>query len=428
MFEGDISTITPLGLAFTLVMGVLMYVLPRRYAPIPMIMVGCYITLGQMVYVAGLHFSVMRIIILIGWLRVFTRREYGELQFNKIDKAFLAWAFANVIIYNIQWQTYDALINRLGFLYNATGLYFLFRCLIRNLDEVMHTIKMLAFIILPFAMLMLYEKTTGHNMFSVFGGVPEYTVVRDDRLRCQGPFRHPILAGTLGATLMPCFVGLWSVKGARLIALLGLASATIITVTAASSGPVVAYASGLLALAIWPMRDKMRIVRWGVLLVLIVVQIFMKAPVWYLIGRLSEFVGGTGWHRAEIIDQAVNHFDEWWLVGSHYTAHWMPYVMPDNPDMADITSQYIMEGLIGGVLTMMLFIVLIARSFQLIGTAVNSTQNRIKGNKYAIWALGAALFAHVISFMSVVYFDQMVVFWFMMLSIISAASMASIKQ
>ena len=92
MFEGDISTITPLGLVFTLVMGVLMVVLPRRYAPIPMIMAGCYITLGQMVYVAGLHFSVMRIMILVGWVRVITRREFKELKFNQIDKALLAWA------------------------------------------------------------------------------------------------------------------------------------------------------------------------------------------------------------------------------------------------------------------------------------------------------------------------------------------------
>ena len=230
----------------------------------------------------------------------------------------------------------------LGFLYNALGLYFLFRCLIRNLDEAIHAIKMLAFIILPLAMLLLYEKTTGHNLFSVFGGVPEFTVVRDGRLRCQGPFRHPILAGTLGATLMPCFVGLVVPQGGTLFALIGLASATIITITSASSGPVVAYASGMIALALWPMRDKMRIIRWGVLILLICAHLIMKAPVWYLIARISELIGGTGDHRSEIIDQAIKHIDEWWLVGSHYTAHWMPYVMPDNPEMVDITNQYVM--------------------------------------------------------------------------------------
>ena len=372
---------------------------------------------------AGLHFSVMRILIIVGWLRVITRREFKDFKLNRIDKALLAWAFASVIIYNIQWQTYDAFINRLGFLYNAAGLYFLFRFLIRNMDEVIHAIKMLAFIILPFAILMLYEKSTGHNIFSAFGGVPEFTVVRDGKLRCQGPFRHPILAGTLGATLIPCFVGLWSVKGGRLFALLGLACATIITITAASSGPVVAYVSGLIALVLWRVRHNMRIIRWGLLFVIIFSHITMKAPVWYLIGRLSEIVGGTGWHRAELIDQAIRHIDEWWLVGSHYTAHWMPYVLPNNPEMVDITNQYIWEGLMGGILTMFLFVALIARCFQGIGKVVNTANDLPQGVLFTVWAMGSALFTHVMSFTSVVYFDQMVVFWFLLLSMISTVCM-----
>ena len=118
----------------------------------------------------------------------------------------------------------------------------------------------------------------------------------------------------------------------------------------------------------------------------------MKAPVWYLIARLSEIVGGTGWHRAELIDQAVKNIDEWWLVGSHHTAHWMPYVLPDNPEMVDITNQYIWEGLMGGLLTMILFIVLIARCFQGIGNTVHSSKRENSGNIYVSWALGAALF------------------------------------
>ena len=208
MFEGDISTITPLGLVFTLVMGVLMYVLPRRYAPIPMIMAGCYITFGQMLYVGGLHFSVMRIMILVGWLRVITRREFKELQFNRIDKALLVWAFASVIMYNIQWQTYDAFINRLGFLYNALGLYFLFRCLIRNLDEVMHAIKMLAFIMLPFALLMLYEKITGLQPILGIRRRPGIHSRQRRTPTMPGPFQASDLGWHLGRNPDAVFCGL----------------------------------------------------------------------------------------------------------------------------------------------------------------------------------------------------------------------------
>jgi len=39
---------------------------------------------------------------------------------------------------------------------------------------------------------------------------------------------------------------------------------------------------------------------------------------------------------------------------------------------------------------------------------------------YLPWALGSALFVHVVSFISVAYFDQMVIYWFMLLAMIAA--------
>ena len=55
----------------------------------------------------------------------------------------------------------------------------------------------------------------------------------------------------------------------------------------------------------------------------------------------------------------------------------MPYVLPDNPEMVDITNQYVWEGLIGGLLTMILFIVLIARCFQGVGMLSIPVSNKI---------------------------------------------------
>jgi len=49
---------------------------------------------------------------------------------------------------------------------------------------------------------------------------------------------------------------------------------------------------------------------------------FYESPIWFLIGRLSAIIGGTGWARSELIDQAIKHFSEWWLLGTTYTAHW----------------------------------------------------------------------------------------------------------
>ncbi len=42
----------------------------------------------------------------------------------------------------------------------------------------------------------------------------------------------------------------------------------------------------------------------------------MKAPVWALIQRITIFGGNSGYHRYELINQAILHFWEWFLVGT----------------------------------------------------------------------------------------------------------------
>ena len=80
-----------------------------------------------------------------------------------------------------------------------------------------------------------------------------------------------------------------------------------------------------------------------------------------------------------------------------------------------------MEGLNGGILTMLLFIWILICGFSWLGKALAIYKDEMNHVKYVVWALGAALFTHVMSFTSVVYFDQMVVFWYLLLSMISAA-------
>ena len=59
--------------------------------------------------------------------------------------------------------------------------------------------KMFALCMVGLAVLILGEKFSGRNAFAIFGGVPDVAVVRDGVIRCQGPFAHPILAGTFAA-------------------------------------------------------------------------------------------------------------------------------------------------------------------------------------------------------------------------------------
>ena len=206
--NSEVSNINSIGFSFILVASALIIFLPRRYAIIPMICAACYITLGQVVNVAGLNFTAMRILVLAGWVRAVARGEASSIRINVIDKLVILFAIASVVTYTLLWQTSEALVNRLGYIYNVIGIYFLFRFLVRDLDDVIIAYRTLAIVIVPLALTMLIEKTTGRNLFSVFGGVPEFTMVREGKLRCQGPFGHPITAGGLGGALGPLFFGL----------------------------------------------------------------------------------------------------------------------------------------------------------------------------------------------------------------------------
>lgn len=425
----DTTNINDIGLIFIAIMGMMTFIVPRRYALMPLLMSACYMTLGQKVVIMGLDFSIFRIMILLGWMRAMIRREYIMGKLNAVDKTIIMWVVVSILTNTLLWETSEAFINRLGFAYNAMGIYFLFRFFIRDHADIEKLIKILSIILVPLAILMLIEHQTGRNLFSIFGGVPEFTVIRGDKLRCQGPFRHPILAGTFGATLIPLFFMLWfRGRRARLLGIVGGIAGSIMTVTSASSGPAIAYLSGIGGLMMWPFRRHMRLIRWGVFLGIIMLHIIMLAPVWALIGRLSSIIGGTGWHRVEIINAAVDHFGEWWLIGTKSTAHWLSEQLAIDPTQVDITNQYIYEGVNGGLPKMILFIVIIGLCFHRVGRALYANRTSSLSEKMMVWSLGAALLCHVVTFISVSYFDQMIVIWYMVLAMVSIINKLSEKD
>lgn len=415
----DVGTITPFTLYFTIAMGILTIILPRKMALLPLIITCSYITVGQRILIFDKDLTVFRIILIFGWVRLLFRGELTSFRFNAIDKALIWWVIASIILGTL--LDASEFVSRIGLAYNAMGLYFLFRFLIRDLDDIEMLSKILAIVIVPLAISMIIEKSTARNIFSVFGGVDEMTMIREGKLRCQGPFRHPILAGTFGATLMPLFASLlFKEKITKSIAIIGISSSSIITFASASSGPALAYIFGLVGFLIWPLRRKMRMVRWGIVSALIVLHLYMIDPVWYILARIAGVMGGTGWHRSELIDTTIRHFNEWWLVGTTYTAHWMPLVLPGYPKMCDITNQYVWEGVSGGIVKLILFIIIIVRSFRAVGVSLQVMEDRPFSTKILVWSTGISLFGHAVSYISVVYFDQMIVFWYLLLGMIAA--------
>lgn len=417
MTQYGVTQIHPLALLATLAAGVYLLTARRSQAILPLALVACLIPVAQRIVVASLDWNMIRLLILFGWLRLVLRNELRPLQPNAIDFAFTAWVLVASTMYVIREASVGALVYRLGLMFDSLGVYFLFRMLLRHPADTVRAVRYLAICSALVVVPMMIEWAIGRNLFSVFGGVPAQTVVREGRLRCQGAFSHPIMAGSFGATLVPVFIGLYlGFPRYRRIAVVGALSGFVIAIVAASSGAVMSVAAGLGGLLLWPLRRYTSAMRWGAVGLLTVLHFVREKPVWHLIARVSDVMGGEGYHRYSLIDAFITRWREWFLVGTPSTAHWGPILW-------DTTNQYVEEGVTAGILNLIAFVTLLAMAFRGIGLAARAGR-RLRRNPRMhglwCWGIGCGLFAHATAFISVSYWGQMQVLFDLFLALIAA--------
>lgn len=375
-------------------------------------------TLAQGIEIGPFSFSVIRILIAIAAIRIFIRGEWLILEFNGIDWMMIIWAIWAVITGLFHKGETTPIIYRLGLVFNTCGIYFILRFLFQSIDELVGLFSILSILLFPIALEMIYEQIASHNLFSILGGVPPQPAIRKGRLRAQGPFRHAILAGTVGAVCLPLMAGIWSKH--RIAAIFGIISCLIIVYCSSSSGPLVSSFAGIAGLILWKYKDKMRLIRWGAVICYVILDIIMKAPAYFIMARIPLVPGSTGWHRAELIRSAIEHLNEWWLWGTDYTRHWMPTGVHWSKNHTDITNHYLQLGVIGGLPLMLLFIVIIVIAFSYVGKSIRNSPEDQDDERFMIWAIGSSLFANAATMISVSYFDQSFVFLYLTLAAIAS--------
>lgn len=421
-FGGGIAdtNLHPLVAVAMLILIILMLLLPRKYVIIPFLFGGILIPLSQQVVIGGIHFMVLRFLILAGCFRMAaTKLSSSEpvlaLGFTSLDKAFVLWGLFRSAAAVLLFFQVPAFVNTAGFIWDAFGGYFVLRFLIRDEDDIYRTLKATAWIAGIVAVCMLNEQLHDQNVFGFLGGMPIVPQFREGRIRAQGPFAIPILAGTFGATLLPLFVMLWKSKKARVMAIFGAISSTIIAIASFSSTSILGWAGGFIAVCFWPLRKKMRVVRWALVIGLVSLNMIMKAPVWFIITHFELVGGSSNYHRAELIDMFVKHFWDWWLIGTNNNTSW-------GWDMWDLANQFVAEGEVGGLATLVCFIAIITICFKWIGKARKAAEGD-PTREWVLWLLGAALFSNIVSFFGISYFDQTRFYWFTLLAIMPVATL-----
>ncbi len=409
------SVLHPLVAFAVLVAIILILCLPRKYVIVPLLLAILSIPYGQVIVVMGLHFTMDKVLVLVGlvrWAR--TRKSWPPTGgFNSIDRLFVLWALSLWIMFSLQWMQAQAAVKGFADLLEAMGSFFVLRFLIRDREDVRRTIETLAVVAIVMAVCMLNEQRTGSNIFGLLGGLPPESM-RDGHVRSQAAFEVFITAGAFGATLPPLLAWLWANTKSKMLALLGFVGAIVMAVTCFASTTLLSCVAGIFALCFWPFRKRMRLVRWGLAASLVALHLVMNGPVWSLLEKVDLTGSSSSYHRYMLIDNFIRHFGDWWLFGTHESGKW-------GWDMWDTSNQFVAHGENGGLLTLIFFIAIIARCFGRLGTARKRSEGN-RGEEWFFWCLGSALFAHLVAYFGILYFDQMQFAWYALIAIISVST------
>lgn len=394
---------------------------PRRWAVVGAMAGVLFLTQGQSLNVLGLNLYAVRFVELAGFARVLIRGEVTFSNLTAIDRALLLTYGYSTAVFLL--RSSEGAVFQIGVMIDAYLCYFTFRGLIGDLEDFRWFLRAFLLLLGPFAALVLFESLTTNNLFSYMGAVRAEDFMRAGRLRCQGSFRQPILMGTLGASFFPLYISLALSKESRKLGLFGMGLCTIIVWASNSGGPASCAAIGLAGWMLWKWRTRMRFVRRVIAAGIIALTLVMKAPVWYLLARVSLLTGGGGWHRSFLIDNAVQHLSEWWLAGMpiEETIDWFPYSLRVTGG-ADMTNAFIAFGITSGLIAIGLFVALLTCAYRQLGialAAVRFSSGDSRTTEFTLWGLGVMLTVHVVNWFGITYFDQIYVVWFLQLAAIA---------
>lgn len=410
----DQTVVHPVGLAvLVFALGALL-VLPKRYHLLPLMVIAVALPGAQRIAILSLDFTFVRIMILATLFMAMLHGQLRTIRWGLPDTLIAIATGWSLIASGVLSGGLSGVVTSAGGAIDTFGAYLLGRAYLRSYRDMRRLLLCFALVSIPMLVFFALEQLSGRNLFSIFGGVPEETMLRNGRLRAQGPFSHPIMAGICWATILPCLIALWQGKtGARLLITAAVISMPLIVVATASSTPVVALMCGYIGLALYAWRRYMRPMFMAMAAVLLVLQLSMEMSVWHLMSRIDIAGGSTGWHRYNLIQQAINHFGEWWAFGTNATGHW-------GWGLQDITNQYVLEGVDGGIVQLLLFLAFLFVLFMRIGRAQRLATTVAESR--LLWGMAVTLFVHCISFLAVSYFGQMVCIFYLFVGAVAAVS------
>lgn len=411
------TTLTPASLLVLAIGAIAMFVVPRRYMFLPLVVVTAFVPVSQRLVILGMDFAFLRLMTMIAWARLAARSEFKRFAWSPIDTVFTAWILWRTIATVLRTGSFGALVHQLGLSVDALGIYFLARMILRGWRDLDAMIVSFSIAAIPVALAMLHESQTGRNLATMFFGAKTgMAVARDGAVRAMCGYAHPIIAGAAWASVFPLVCARWwNRRASRLFTVVAAIAVFSCVINSSSSTPLLGTLIGMVGAAAWVMRRNMVAVRWMILAAVLLLEVALDKPIWHLFHRVSAIGldASTGYHRYRLFDAFVRHFTDWAPLGVNSTAYW-------GSRLEDVTNAFIVQAVQGGLIGLLLILTLFYLLFQRNGVLLRQYRGRRPEEIY-LWALGVTLFSHTAMMNAMGYLWQMQPPWYACFAMIAAA-------
>lgn len=407
--ETHINPIAGAGLLVTLVA---VYAVSRRSVPCVLLPMLVLVAGGQRLAIGGVDFGILRLLGLFAISRFAIRAEFRDVKWSVVDLAALLVGGLPFICALARGESHNLMMN-LGMGFDFVSMFLVGRvCLTDDVAWTRFAVTM-AILSLPISMAFAFEKMTARNLFAAFGGVPEITKMRFGKLRAQGAFAHPIMAGAWFSAFTVLFVGvLRSSRSTRLrcAMIVGILCSVVISLSVDSATAVAGLMlAGVLSVVYWWPRIC-SYWRFGVFFALVIHFVSQGGLHGLLFTRFSIVSGSTGYHRYRLYDAAMDRVSEWFLLGTRGTDHWGWHLF-------DVTSEYILSAVKGGMLGLACLVILQLRPVYVLGV---SRRKMTSSMSVLGFHIAAAVFLQAFMMLSVSYFGQAI----FLLAVLPAGAMS----
>lgn len=384
------------------------------------------------VQLGTLDISLARIVVTILLLRcLLNARIRAKFKWCSLDWWVTFGAIANLCIALAAWKMpmMKSLENEAGHLIDTYFAYLAARLCLTDYKAIVTSVKWIAIALVPLAMLGVIESYTGWGpyyklvKYCPWQQVSEPTLnIRSGFYRAIGPFSHPILFGAAFAMFLPMVYwlrhqgGSWRTMSYIIIGILAIGA-----LSSMSSGPVMMLIFATCFLLLERHKNYVKPILILIAVSCVLVQVLSNRTFYHVLASYADPIGGSGWHRAMLLDMAIKHFSEWWLVG--YGQQDPGWGAALGMTWTDITNHYLVAGVKYGMLGVIALCGVLIVSVRMLIRLYKSNRSPLLMSWY--WAMGSVIVAFIISFNAFHLFGQANTLFYCILGFVGSSANVS---